>query len=74
VVKYIRDEPLGSLAIAAAAGLILGGGLNSRVEKTMLTIVGRLLLQSAAVSFLAGLLTANGTSENGRANSTSPHS
>lgn len=67
--KYVRDEPLGSLAIAAAAGFIIGGGLHSRVGHAMLTIVGRIALQSAASSFIAKMIA--GTHENGRLNSAS---
>jgi len=51
------------LAIAAAAGLIVGGGLESRIGQAMLAIVGRIALQSAATSFIAGII--GGTHENG---------
>jgi hypothetical protein len=70
--EYVKDEPLSSLAIAAAAGFIVGGGLNSRVGQAMLTIVGRITLQSAATSFIAGIIA--GTQGNGRPNSASPQS
>jgi len=71
--EYVREEPLGSLAIAAAAGFIVGGGLNSRIGRAMLTIVGRIALQGAVTSFIAGTLPAR-THENGRPNRASPHS
>jgi DUF883 C-terminal glycine zipper region len=70
--EYVRDEPLGSLALAAAAGFIVGGGLNRRIGQAMLTIVGRIALQSAAASFITGMVA--GTHENRRLNSASPRS
>jgi hypothetical protein len=71
VSEYVRDEPVSSLALAAAAGFIVGGGLNSRLGRAMLTIVGRIALQSAAASLIAGMVA--GTREKGRPNSASPH-
>jgi hypothetical protein len=70
--QYVRDEPLSALAIAAAAGFIVGGGLNSRIGQAMLAIVGRITLQSVATSLIAGMVA--GIHENGRPNRTSPHS
>ena len=64
VAEYVRDEPLTSLAIAAAAGFVVGGGLNSRIGQAMLTIVGRIALQNAATSFIAGIVA--GTHEKGK--------
>jgi uncharacterized protein YcfJ len=57
--EYVRDEPLSSLALAAAAGFIVGRGLNSHIGRAMLTIVGRIAFQSAASSLIAGMLTGN---------------
>ena len=68
--QYVRDEPFTALAIAAAAGFIVGGGLNSRIGRAMLTMVGRLALQSAATSLLAGMVA--GTPEHARPNSDEP--
>ena len=68
--QYVRDEPFTALAIAAAAGFIVGGGLNSRSGRAMLTMVGRLALQSAATSLLAGMVA--GILENARPNSDQP--
>lgn len=72
VAEYVRDEPLTSLAIAAAAGFVVVGGLNSPIGQAMLTIVGRIALQNAATSFIAGIVA--GTHEKGRSDSASPHS
>ena len=66
VSEYVREDPLSSMAIAAAAGFIVGGGLNSRVGQAMLAIVGRVALQSAATNFLTGMVV--GTDKNGESN------
>ena len=63
VSEYVREDPLSSMAIAAAAGFIIGGGLNSRLGQAMLAIVGRVALQSAATNFLTGMVV--GTDKNG---------
>jgi hypothetical protein len=70
VSEYVRDEPLSSLAIAAAAGFIIGGGLNGRIGQVMLAVVGRMALQSAATSLITGMVV--GTDENGKPKSASP--
>jgi len=54
--EYIREEPLTALAIAGAAGFILGGGANSRIGLALLAIVGRIALRGAATSFIVGLV------------------
>jgi hypothetical protein len=55
--ERIKEAPLTSLAIAAAAGFIVGGGVRSRIGTAMLAIVGRMALQSAASSFIAAIAT-----------------
>jgi len=70
VTEYVRDEPLSSVAIAAAAGFVFGGGLNSRIGRAMLAIVGRIALQSAATDLVAGMVV--GTDKNGRPKNASP--
>ena len=57
--EFVREEPLTALAIAGAAGFILGGGANSRIGLALLTIVGRIALRGAATSFIVGLVTGN---------------
>jgi hypothetical protein len=69
--EYVRDEPLGALALAAAAGFIVGGGLNSRVGQALLAILGRIAVQSAAASLFTGMVA--GTHDNGKPNSASSH-
>jgi hypothetical protein len=54
---YVRDEPLTALAIAAAAGFVLGGGVNRRLGLAMLTMVGRVALRNVAASVIAGVIT-----------------
>jgi len=72
VSDFVRDEPLTALAIAAAAGFVLGGGVNRRVGRVILTIVGRIALQSVATSLITGITV--GTGENGRPNKADPQS
>ena len=55
--EQIREAPFTSLAIAAAAGFIVGGGGRTRIGNAMLAIVGRMALQSAASSFIAAIVT-----------------
>jgi hypothetical protein len=70
VAQYVRDEPLSALALATAAGFVVGGGLNSRIGQALLTMVGRIALQSAAASLIAGMVA--GSHENGKPESASP--
>ena len=53
--KHIDDEPLTALAIAGAAGFILGGGAGSRIGLAALAMVGKIALRGAATNFLVGL-------------------
>jgi hypothetical protein len=62
VSDYVRDEPLTALAIAAAAGFVLGGGVNGRVGLGILTFVGRNVLRGVATSLIVGIFA--GTSDN----------
>ena len=57
--EYIRDEPLTALAIAGAAGFILGGGASSRIGLAALAMVGKVALRGAATNFLVGLFVPN---------------
>jgi hypothetical protein len=61
--ERIREAPLTSLAIAAAAGFIVGGGVRSRIGTAMLAIVGRMALQSAASSFIAAIAAGDNQSQ-----------
>jgi hypothetical protein len=62
--EFVREEPLTALAIAGAAGFILGGGLNSRIGLALLAIVGRIALRGAATNFIVGLVTDNPDNQN----------
>jgi hypothetical protein len=57
--EYIKDEPLTALAIAGAAGFILGGGASSRIGMAALAMVGKIALRGAATNFLVGLFVPN---------------
>jgi glycine zipper-containing protein DUF883 len=59
VSQYVRDEPLAALAIATAAGFVLGGGVNRRIGLAMLTMVGRTLLSGVTNSLILGMVTGN---------------
>jgi hypothetical protein len=52
VIEYVRDEPLTVLAIAGAAGFVLGGGINRRLGFAMMTMVGRIAVRSIAASLI----------------------
>jgi hypothetical protein len=67
--EYVREAPLSALAIAAAAGFLVGGGLKNRVGLAMLAIVGRIAIQGAASTFIESI--AAGKHHNGRSSSTS---
>ena len=62
--EFVREEPLTALAIAGAAGFILGGGANSRIGLALLTIVGRIALRGAATGFIVDLVTGNSDNQN----------
>jgi len=62
--EFIREEPFTALAIAGAAGFILGGGASSRIGLALLTIVGRIALRGAATSFIVGLITGDNDNQN----------
>ena len=55
--EYVRDEPLTAVAIATAAGFVLGGGVNRRIGLAMLTMVGRTVLRGVATSLILGMVT-----------------
>ena len=57
--EYIKDEPLTALAIAGAAGFILGGGASSRIGLAALAMVGKVALRGAATNFLVALFVPN---------------
>src|ERR1700736_330376 len=70
VVEYIKDEPLTALAIAGAAGFILGGGASSRLGLAALAMVGKIALRGAATNFLVGLFVPNSDQNRRRTDST----
>jgi hypothetical protein len=65
--EYVRDEPLTALAIATAAGFVLGGGVNRRIGLAMLTMIGRTVLRGVATSLILEMVT--GSNDNGRQDS-----
>lgn len=42
--QALRDHPYGTLAVAATAGFVLGGGLASRLSASALNLGGRMAL------------------------------
>lgn len=56
VSEYVRREPFASLAIAAATGFVLGGGVNGRIGLAILTFVGRKALRGVATSLIVGIM------------------
>lgn len=63
VAEYVRETPITALAIAAAAGFLIGGGLKNRLGLAILGIVGRVAIQGAATTFMAALATGNDHNE-----------
>jgi|SRR5271169_11397 len=68
--EFVREAPLVSLAIAAAAGFLVGGGARSRIGLAMLGIVGRVAIENIASSFVAAA--ASGSPPNEKPRSASP--
>ena len=67
LVDYVRAEPLRSVTIAATAGFILGGGLNSRVGLALFAFAGRIALRRIVTDSLIELVTGNhNNGRNGR--------
>jgi hypothetical protein len=60
--EYVRETPITALAIAAAAGFLIGGGLKNRLGLAILGI-GRVAIQGAATTFMAALATRNDHNE-----------
>jgi ElaB/YqjD/DUF883 family membrane-anchored ribosome-binding protein len=56
--KSIRDKPLPSAAIAAAAGFIIGGGLATRPAVAILALFGRKAAKETATNFMTGMVRA----------------
>jgi ElaB/YqjD/DUF883 family membrane-anchored ribosome-binding protein len=56
--KSIRDKPLHSAAIAAAAGFIIGGGLATRPAVAILALFGRQAAKETATNFMTGMVRA----------------
>ena len=63
---------LTALAIAGAAGFILGGGASSRLGLAALAMVGKIALRGAATNFLVGLFVPNPDQGSRRAERTRP--
>jgi hypothetical protein len=82
---YVKDEPLTVLALAAAAGFVLGGGANRRTSLAILTIIGRIAVRDVATSLIVRMATGThnkrkqdqessggGTHDNGRRDYANP--
>jgi ElaB/YqjD/DUF883 family membrane-anchored ribosome-binding protein len=54
--KSIRDNPLPSAAIAAAAGFIIGGGLATRTAAPILALFARAAAQETATNLMTGMV------------------
>lgn len=57
IAEYIKQEPVTALAIAGAAGFVLGGGITRRVGLAVLTAVSRIALRAVATSLVLGVVT-----------------
>jgi hypothetical protein len=56
--KSIRDRPLPSVAIAAAAGFIVGGGMAIRPAVAIFALLGSKVAKETATNFMTGMVTA----------------
>jgi ElaB/YqjD/DUF883 family membrane-anchored ribosome-binding protein len=56
----IRDKPLRSTAIAAAAGFIVGGGMATRPGVAILALFGRKAAEETAAHLMTGMFRARG--------------
>ena len=54
----IRDRPLRSIAIAAAAGFIVGGGMATRPGVAILAMFGRTAVKETATNLMTGMVRA----------------
>ena len=56
--QSVRDKPLPSAAIAAAAGFIIGGGMATRPAVAILALLGRKAARETATNFMTGMVRA----------------
>jgi hypothetical protein len=54
----IRDRPLRSMAVAAAAGFIVGGGMATRPGVAILALFGRTAVKETATNLMTGMVRA----------------
>jgi hypothetical protein len=57
--ESVKDDPLTGLAIAVAAGFLVGGGAGTHAGRTMLAFLGRIVVPGAALNFVDGIVTGN---------------
>jgi hypothetical protein len=65
--EYVKERPLTSLAIAAAAGFILNGGATSRVCRAVAGFVGPIIIRTAASSLVVGLVSGESSAKRAEA-------
>jgi hypothetical protein len=56
--QSIRDRPLPFVAMAAAAGFVMGGGMAIRPAVAIFALLGRKAAKETATNFITGLVTA----------------
>jgi ElaB/YqjD/DUF883 family membrane-anchored ribosome-binding protein len=56
VEQRIRDKPLPSAAIAAAAGFVIGGGLITRPGMALVALFGRRAARETAANVVTGMV------------------
>jgi hypothetical protein len=55
--ESVREDPFTAMAIAAAAGFLVGGGARTHAGRTMLMFIGRIVAPGAAYNLVAGMVT-----------------
>jgi ElaB/YqjD/DUF883 family membrane-anchored ribosome-binding protein len=56
VEKFARNKPLAALAISAAAGFIIGGGLATKTGLALMALLGRRAATETATNWATGMM------------------
>ena len=59
LVELVQDQPIACLAVAAAAGFVLGGGMRRANGLALLALIGQMAMRDALVNMVNGALNNN---------------
>ncbi|HLI80653.1 MAG TPA: hypothetical protein VKV03_11765 [Candidatus Binataceae bacterium] len=54
--ELVQEQPVVSLAIAAATGFVLGGGMRARNGVALLALIGQIAMRDALGNIVSGAL------------------